>query len=171
MYNTIYTKYLDDRVQVKAYDNNTYYVRNTRKSLETANTLGRLNDEIQKFISRLEQEYDDEFLPMIKRISKRYNPKTLNEGAINSNYTSYTLNKGESITLCVRTRDENDHLYNDNILFGVLIHELAHVGSITINHGPEFITNFHYLLKKATKWNMFTRILEPFDYCGIETTI
>lgn len=172
MYNYIYINILDDRIKVQSdFDGNVYIVRNTSQSKETANTLARLNKKIIDLIEKLEEFGNVEYQGMILRLKQRYNPKTLNESRIEPNLTSYTINKGESISLCVRTRDNNDHLYNDNILFGVLLHELAHVGSIQLDHGFEFVNNFNYLLKKATEFGVFKRINEPFDYCGIETTI
>lgn len=163
--------FLDDRIKVLADDGNYYTVRNTKKSKETANTLARLNAKVKEFLALLQQKGDDSQSPMISRLVQRYNPDTLNEGKIDKELTSYTINKGESITLCVRSRDSHDNLYNDNVLFGVLLHELAHVGSVTVDHNAEFIRNFNYLLQKASEWNMFTRITKQFDYCGIETTI
>jgi hypothetical protein len=171
-HNVIYKKYIDDRIEVVADDNNVYYVRNTENSKETANVLANLNSKTLVFISKLENDNSiQEFLPVVKRIKKRYNPRTLSESKIQEDLTSYTINKGESISLCVRTRDTHDKLYNDNILFGVLVHELSHVGSIGVDHGPEFVKNFDFLLKKAVQYGMFKKIIEPFNYCGLETTI
>lgn len=171
-HNFIYKRYIDDRVNVVAFDNNVYYVRNTENSAETANTLARLNKMAQEFIKKLSNDSSIvQFKPVVKRLEKRYNPAALSESKVQENLTSYTINKGEAIHLCVRTRDTHDKLYSDNVLFGVLVHELAHVGSIGVDHGPEFIRNFDFLLTKAVEYGMFKKIIEPFNYCGLETTI
>ena len=169
-YDTIHQNIIDDRVYVTAFDGNKYLVRNTREKKDTADALARINERILLFISRLESD-NNENTAVVKRLRNRYRPDTLNETKIHNEFTSYTINKGESISLCVRTRDSDDKLYNDNILFGVILHELAHVGSVGIDHGDEFKKNFIFLLKKASEWKMFERITEPFDYCGIETVI
>ena len=172
IHNFIYKRYIDDRIQVTAYDGNVYQVRNTIHKQETADTLARLNSKVILFIEKLksQQHIPTSFTPVVKRIYTRYNPKSLVESRIQHNLTSFTINKGESISMCVRTRDSHDQLYNDNILFGVLLHELAHVGSIGLDHGPEFVKNFEFLLKKAISFGMFQRIRKSFNYCGINTT-
>jgi hypothetical protein len=162
----IHERILDDRVKKRAFDGNEYLVRKTDRSQETADALARLNKTVMEFIMKLDQN-----LPMVQRLKRRYNPKALSEGRIDVNYTSYTINKGESVTLCMRTRDQRDQLYNDNVLLGVLLHELAHIASVGLHHNEEFTRNFNYLLTRATDLGIFKRINEQVEYCNMYTTI
>ena len=55
----------------------------------------------------------------------------------------------------------------------VLIHELAHVMSITEGHTPEFMTHFRFLLQEAAAANLYEPINyndDPITYCGVRVT-
>jgi hypothetical protein len=152
-------------------DDKEYLVRNTSHRVESANTLARLNKKISTFISRLENVNNPNFSPFVKRLRSRYNPNSLSEGLTNDpELTSYTLNK-EHVTLCLRTRDEKDELYDDSVLFPVILHELAHVGSLTTSHNDEFYKNEDYLKKEAMKFGMYKPLTEQVNYCGIFTQL
>ena len=159
---------VDDRIFVQASDRRRYKVRNTEHKEETAEALARLNKKIIFFIDRLTSEKDLEFHPAMLRLKRRYNPDTLSEGRIDKQLTSYIVNKGEQMVICMRSRDAKDQIYDDNLIFYVALHELAHVASVVEDHKPEFYRNFRYLLRKASEWNMFQKIFQKFHYCGID---
>jgi predicted metal-dependent hydrolase len=158
---------IDDRVSIKASDGRSYTVRNTDKKQETAEALARLNGKIETFINRLVSSADAEYKIMALRLQKRYNPETLSEGRIDKRYTSYTVNKGEEVVLCLRTRDSKDEIYDDNLIFYVTLHEMGHIASLSEDHSPEFHKNFRYLLRKASEWGMFQKVTTSFQYCGM----
>lgn len=158
----------DDRVLVEAYDGRSYRVRNTAQKQETATALARVNEKVLKFIDRLVAEGDDEHRGMALRLKARYRPDRLSEGRIDRRYTSYTLNKGEQLVLCLRSRDHRDQIYDDNLIFYVTLHELAHIGSVGENHNDEFHRNFRYIIRKASDWNLFQQVKQKFHYCGMD---
>lgn len=160
--------FIDDRISVLASDGREYKVRDTPEKKEIAETLARLNGKIEKFFQKLEQEAEFSYKPMVTRLRKNYNPATLSEGQFDKRYTSYTVNKGEKMVLCLRSRDEKDEIHDDNLMFYVVLHELGHVASVTEDHSPEFHKNFRYLLKKASEWNMFKITNGKFNYCGMD---
>lgn len=65
--------------------------------------------------------------------------------------SSYTINK-KKIYLCT---DHSGTRYDDNMLIYVTLHELAHVITPAIGHGPEFIKNFNNLLDRAINANLY----------------
>lgn len=158
---------VDDRVLVEAYDGRTYRVRNTPHKQETALALARVNEKVLRFISRLDLEGDAEYRGSILRLKSRYRPESLSEGRIDRRLTSYTVNK-KDVVLCLRSRDHKDEIYDDNLIFYVTLHELAHVASITEHHNDEFHNNFRYFLRKASEWGMFVKKSEKFHYCGMD---
>jgi len=164
----VHTVLTDDRVVVKGSDGRKYKVRNTTRKQETADALARLNTKVTAFIKRLIQESDTEHKAMALRLSKRYDPDALSEGRVDKRFTSYTINKGEQVVLCLRTRDAKDQIYDDNLIFYVTLHELAHISSVTEDHSPEFHQNFRYLLRKASEWDVWKRVDRPFQYCGMK---
>ncbi len=165
---TLVSNVVDDRVLVEAYDGRSYRVRNTSRKQETALALARVNEKAVNFINRLVQEGDPEHKGAVMRLKSRYRPDRLSEGRIDRRYSSYTINKGEEMVLCMRSRDEKDNLYDDNLVFYVVLHELAHVASVTEDHREEFHVNFRYLLRKASEWGLFTKQTHRFDYCGVD---
>jgi WLM domain len=62
-------------------------------------------------------------------------------------YTSYSVNKGEKIVMCVRQKDNS--LVPKNVVMYVGIHELSHIMTSDIGHTPEFWDNFKFLLAKG----------------------
>ena len=84
------------------------------------------------------------------------------------NSTSYTLNK-EKIVMCLRNKD--DEFVKMNELMFVAIHEMAHIGTKSIQHTVEFWNNFKFILKEAEKlklWSYVDYSKFPQDYCGIQ---
>lgn len=163
-----FSSVFDDRVFVEAFDGRKYRVRNTKHKKETAEALARLTGKINGFLEMLITNGDPKFRIMTSRLKGRFNPETISEGAVDKRYTSYTVNKGEEVVLCMRSRDDVDSLYDDNVIFYVALHELAHIASIGENHNEEFHENFRYLLKKAAEFNMFQKVSKKFHYCGLD---
>lgn len=107
-------------------------------------------------------------------IVKRMNDRTLNskfkallsENAQGGIYTSYTVNKGEHIYMCMRN---GESLIDDNTLMFVALHELAHVMTKSIGHKADFRENFKLLLKEAEKQGYYVYTpyhIKPQPYCG-----
>lgn len=160
----------EGRIPITASNGKVYVVRNTTGATSTAEALARLDEKLRILVSLLEKSAASrasERLPMVNRIKERFNGTSMSEGVVDKRFTSYTVNKGDEIVMCMRSRDGRDHLYEDNKLFGVAVHELAHVGSIHVGHGPEFKDNFAWILDEAVAAGLYKRILEPFQYCGI----
>lgn len=161
-------KVFDDRIEmVSDLDGTKYLVRNTVKAKQTADALARLKGKIQAFVGTLLSTETGAFRPMVQRLSARMKNSNIAEGVIDNRYTSYTVNKGTDVVMCMRSRDPSDELYDDNILFGVALHELGHVGSISEGHETEFQRNFGFLLDAAIRMGLYKRIDRPFNYCGL----
>ena len=159
---------IDDRVSVKASDGRTFLVRDTHHKQETAETLARLNTMVVQFIDKLVATADADHKVMALRLSERYNPNALVESRVEKHLTSFTVNKGEEVSLCLRTRDDKEELHDFNTIIYAHLHELAHVASISEGHTNEFFSNFRYLLRKSAEWGMFKHVKGPMNYCGID---
>ena len=86
-----------------------------------------------------------------------------------SNITSYSLNKGEKIVLCLYNY-RNKSFYDFNTLIYVSIHELAHIANPTIGHDESFYYIFNILLNQAIYLKIYTFFdyeKLPQKYCGI----
>jgi hypothetical protein len=83
--------------------------------------------------------------------------------------TSYTVNKGERIVMCIRSPDTGE-FYDMNTIMYVAIHELAHVGCPEFGHTKLFAKIFAMLLKNATRLGIYNDqnyLVSPMPYCGI----
>lgn len=173
----------DENVSVKSdVDNNYYVIRrgNTKGEYylkQSANTLGEINLRIVKLIDHLYKKYKDDMTKMyfVKKLQSGYNSNILSEAAIDSRYTTYTIDK-QDMHVCLRTRDKDEKLYDINLLMYVILHELAHLcnydeaGNPIEGHGKEFKDIFYLLVVEAIKLDVYTYIdytEQPQEYCGI----
>jgi len=75
--------------------------------------------------------------------------------------------------MCLRQRDESEQLVDDNILIFVALHEMAHIGTVSIGHTKEFWNHFAWLLEQAEKLDIYTFqnfAAHPVEYCGVHIT-
>lgn len=146
-------------------DNRIYLVRKLPDSNKAANKLAEINQSVLKLIDNLDKEKEG-----TDRLIKRYNPDNLSETEPGAKYTSYSVNKGEQISICLRKSDESGFEENNIVMF-VVIHELAHVMTKTIGHDETFWKNMKYLLEEAEKIGLYIPVdysIHNVDYCGME---
>ena len=96
----------------------------------------------------------------------------MEESPFEDDTSSYTVNKGELIALCIRNKEDKD-FHDWNTLLFVLIHELGHVASVTTGHNEEFIRNFKWLLERANEAGLYKPVdysKSPITYCGVRVT-
>mgnify|MGYP001158727170 FL=1 len=147
-------------------DGREYIVRKLPDAVQAADKLAGLNSKILTLIGSLSTDEKDG----IDDLKSNYNPDSLSETGIDAKYTSYSVNKGEKISICLRNKEDNSFIDDNTILF-VFIHELAHVMTDEIGHTPLFWENMAFLLKKANSLNIYIPINykeTPQRYCGMD---
>jgi hypothetical protein len=110
-----------------------------------------------------------EYKPYIEQFNERINDVNIIENSINSSYTSYTVNKGDEIALCLRSKYSNA-IHDINLLMYVVIHELAHVACPEQNHTELFKDIFRFLLGVSSNigiYNVVAYDIDPHEYCGL----
>ena len=151
-------------------DQREYLVRNVDDKQEAADLLARMRINIDKLLKYLQEKFDSD---PVKRLIKKYDPNNITESSSKSKYTSYSVNKGEKIVLCIRSRDDSAKLTDLNTITFVALHELAHVMTVSIGHTEEFWSNFRFLLNKAIDIDIYKKVdysKHPKKYCGITIT-
>jgi len=156
-------------------DNRYYFVRNVSKEYnqKAADTLAKLNASIDKLIKHLKSIDNGTFQKNVDLLIYRYNPNELMENIMQID-TSFTIDKGQRMELCIDTREPinlEPEIHDLNTLLYVLAHEISHCASITYNHTPEFKRNFQYILKKAIEIGIYKYIdysKTPINYCGMK---
>ena len=149
-------------------DNNEYLVRNEKDNKEAANLLAKMNIKLLQLIEVLKKDYPKD--ERTKRVIKNYDPKALSESDENNKYTSYSVNKGEQIVFCLRMRNANNTLVDENTLTYVAIHELGHLATKEVGHLDVFWNNFKWLLQMATDNGIYNYVdysKNPQPYCGL----
>lgn len=149
-------------------DGRRYLVKSLPDKKDAADMLAKLNKKLQKLVKEMSVLYPDD--EDVKRLVGNFNPDHLSEGTDESNYTSYSVNKGEQIVFCLRSRDGKNRLVPLNVLTYVAIHELAHLMTKEIGHPPSFWKNFKHLLVVAVDKNIYKKTdysSNPVKYCGL----
>ena len=152
-------------------DNKKYLVRKMPDKQRAADLLANIRIKLVKLCDYLELKHSDS--KKVYRLIKRFNSDNITESSPTEKYTSYSVNKGEKIVFCLRSRDEKQKLVDENIMMFVALHELAHIMTKSVGHTDEFWDNFRYLLKKAIKIGVYNDVnfeKNPVDYCGTKIT-
>lgn len=153
-------------------DGERYYVRNLADKVQAADRLSRVREKLRRLRTHLEQSQSK--LQFVKQIVKNFEctPDQFSESTPEAVHTSYTVDK-EKVFMCLRQRNEKEELVQDNVLVFVALHEMAHVGTASIGHTPEFWNNFAWLLKQAEHIKIYTYTdfsAHPVEYCGVYIT-
>ena len=152
-------------------DNRDYLVQNHKDKKQAADLLATIRKNLILLMNELKKTNKDQ--EDVNRMINNFNPDNITETDKGSKYTSYSINKGEKMVFCLRSRDEKNNLEDLNTMMFVAIHELAHTMTKSIGHTPEFWDNFRTLLKNARKLGIYKRVNyneTPKSYCGIKIT-
>jgi hypothetical protein len=159
-------------------DDSYYLVRNMSDKISASNTLARIRQNIIKISDYLyeNKEHDDnkKYAKYINILNKKVRDIVIGESTPDSAYTSYSVNKGEQIIFCIRTRKIPYNLHDINLMMYVALHEISHVACpIYDNHGPLFKEIFAFIVKTAIKINLYKKIdfeANNQNYCGLMIT-
>ena len=156
-------------------NSNKYKVQDRFDKKIAADKMAEINKTIRSIQKVLVHSHPND--KRVIRMNKRLNNTKLQETINKPDESSYTINKGEIISFCLRNKDhekrETDEFHNHNVLVFVLIHELAHVMSIKEGHGTEFMDNFRFILRESVKNNIYYPVdysKMPMNYCGVDVT-
>jgi hypothetical protein len=180
--------YWNEVCYVESFDSNNYLVRNLPDKDKAALMLAEIRSKLINFIDNLvllaekesmgqdnqdnqESELIDNY-KYIKMIQKKLPNSIIKESSAKSEFTSYSVNKGEELVFCLRSK-KNNKLHDINDLIYVAVHEIAHIGCPEIGHTPLFKKINKFLLEKAAEINLYKfenyKITQK-EYCGITLT-
>lgn len=159
-------------------DNNFYMVRNLKDKQSASNIIAYNRQKIIKFIDYLNENKKtkyEEYSEYIDRLVEKVIDINIVENNGEGNVTSYSVNKGEELVLCLRSKIEKNKLQDNNLIFYVILHELSHIASPLYedehnNHGPVFNKIFSFLINTAIENNFYTKIdfnSKSVEYCGM----
>jgi len=169
----IYLSYISNYnrllLKVKStYDNNEYYVQDSDYSIDAANLIAKIRERLNILIKHLSKTYPNDSRTI--RLKKNYREDQLKEGIDDPNLTSYSVNKGEEIILCIKNKNK---LMDINTMMFVVLHEMGHLSSESIGHTNEFWDNFKWLLEESINIGIYIKQdfdKKPVEYCGMSIT-
>lgn len=175
---TVIGIYIKTRVQLisvtSTIDNRSYRVRNLPDKQNAADLLARIRMNIMEFSHALYRKRNQaEYKNYVKYIDQLYNRIAWIELSENGDLasTSYSVNKGEKIVMCMRS--PNNKFHDINLLMYVVLHEISHVACPSYGHGDEFKTVFAFITQEAIKMGFYQKIdfnAISHPYCGISIT-
>lgn len=166
------------RRYVKVKVGNRYWnVLNYSNKHEAAMLLARVNSSMILFMKHLKNKYiingeaRGRRYMIIMNMLKNYNPDEFYENSPYGNDTSFTNNKGSSMYICCRDRDDPNKLVDYNTLMFVLLHESSHIANYDgWGHEDDFWDVFSFILSEAVIAGVYTPVdyaKNPVKYCGM----
>lgn len=167
-------------------DHDQYMVRNQKDKQQAANMLARLKANIHGITSYMNQKLENpkyaeqprykEFKPYILQLKEKITDVVVKESAMNTVYTSYTVNKGEQIIFCIRSKSisqilTSSNIHDLNLIMYVLLHEISHVACPEYHHTPLFKKIFRFICEEAIEMGIYRKIefnISPREYCGMK---
>jgi len=154
---------------------------------KAANIMGDVNLFTVDLIKKMQAKYFNNATKNIETIEylkgreitavliARFASNSLKENEpVSPDATSYTINKGDVIGICLREKQTGQNNFHDidDIKF-VLLHELAHVVTPEYSHTPLFWTNFRFLLEFCKSHGLYhtpNYAARNIQYCGTTIT-
>ncbi len=164
---------------VEAFDRKKYLVRDLNDKKDSAQLLAQLMKNLKFLITTLKfksQNTNDrellKYKPFIETIYNKIDSVSVRENEGNNDFTSYSVNKGEELVFCIRSKS-NNRLHDINELMYVAIHEISHIGCPETGHTKLFANINLYLLRKALQLGLYKYVdysMYPVEYCGMTLT-
>jgi len=160
-------------ILVEGRDKNKYLVYNDSKKSEAALLLSDIINNMFKirdylYINKSNYPEYEEYINLLYT-NLNSDRSLIYENDPHSKLTSFSINKGEEIGFCLKSKKTGD-IHKLNLLMYVAIHEMAHIACPEIGHGDLFKKIFKFLTEIAIKIDIYK--LEdyesnPVEYCGM----
>lgn len=160
-------------VLVEGSDKDKYLVYNDKNKKEAAILLEKivtnmfaLKDYLYKNINKY-----PEFAIYIRQLNRNLNKdrSLIYENDPNSKLTSFSVNKGEEIAFCLKSK-KSGLIHDINLMMYVALHEMGHIACPEMGHGELFKRIFRFLTENAIEmgiYKMDNYSENPVEYCGM----
>jgi len=160
-------------VLIEGRDKNKYLVYNDENKNDSALLLGDVVNNMFKLKDYLYTNIEKypEFKVYIKQLYTNLNKdrSLIYENDPNSNLTSFSVNKGEELAFCLKSKKTGE-MHNINLIMYVALHEMAHIACPEIGHGALFKKIFKFLTETAIEIKIYkldNYETKPVEYCGM----
>jgi len=153
-----------------------YLVRDVPDKQAAANMLAKIemnmlkiNDYLYKNKTKFPKHKNH-----IEQLNAKIKNSKIQESTDNGLYTSYSVNKGEQLVFCLRSRENGSNKLHDlNLLMYVVLHEMSHVACPEFGHTDLFKDIFEFIAQQAVKLGIYKKIdfnNNNREYCGLTIT-
>ena len=162
-----------NRLTLVETNNSKFMVYNDENRIKSAKLLATLVDRMYKLRNYLinnKKKYE-EYEEYINLLETNLNTErtTIYENIPDSNLTSYTINKGEELGFCLKSKITGK-FHDINLLMYVAIHEMAHIACPEIGHDELFKNIFMFLTIEAINMGLYKKTdyeSNNVEYCGM----
>lgn len=87
----------------------------------------------------------------------------------NSSLTSFSVNKGEEVAFCLKSK-KTGVIHDVNLIMYVALHEMGHIACPEMGHGELFKKIFKFLTETAIELDLYkldNYSENPVEYCGM----
>ena len=167
-----------DVVYVESYTKEKFMVYKCPFQKDKADMLAKILENLITLKNHLVKNMDSKDLIDMKdhiiQLNNNFNEKKtiIYETDPNSDLTSYSVNKGEELSFCLKSK-KTGQLHDMNIMMYVAIHELSHIGCPHVGHGTTFQTIFNRFLHEGVKIGLYKKedyTVNNVEYCGMMVT-
>ncbi len=160
-------------IYVEANSGTKFLVHKDKFKKEKANLLGQIVENMFLLKNHMVKNIDKfpSYKPYIKQLQENLSETrtVIYETDPESNLTSYSVNKGEELSFCLKSK-KTDTIHDINLLMYVAIHEMAHIACPEIGHGALFKKIFRKLAEEAINIGIYKKVNfsdNPVEYCGM----
>lgn len=146
-------------------------------SAEASNILAKANANVIIFLAFLKKKYSGgrgERSRVVDAILQNYNYEAIeeNDPKYSGSETSFTINKGEKMVLCLREKKAPYKFCDGQTLLFCILHELSHIGNVDEwGHERKFWIIFKFILSEASTYGIYSPVdyeRHPKVYCGLK---
>lgn len=151
-------------------DGKTYMVRDTPDKQISADTLAQIRQNIKILTDHMLANAPPQYKHNITELDKKMKHVVITENISDFYYTSYSVNKGERLVFCMKSRKKDKHKHDINLMMYVVLHEISHIACPKYGHGDEFKKVFKFIVQNAVQLGLYVPIdfkTNPTEYCGM----
>jgi hypothetical protein len=156
-------------------DNESYLVRDLPDKQIAVNILAKIRRNMNKISSKLYETKNshNSHKEHIEQLHNGLKNCIIAESSGNDVYTSYSINKGEQIIFCLRSKLIKNNLHDFNLIMYVVLHEMSHVACPEVGHTELFKKIFAFIANEAVNMGLYSKIdfrSSNKEYCGMQIT-
>jgi hypothetical protein len=147
-------------------------VRDEKDKQIVADNLATIRKNVKILIEYMLKNSSETNKPSIQYLNSKLDHIIISENINDFKYTSYSVNKGDQLVFCMRSRNHktNGEKHDLNLMMYVVLHEIAHIACPEYGHTDKFKELFQYITKCAVDCGLYVPIdFEhiPTEYCGM----